>query len=107
MRSRCKAVSFFESSSPSGSGASGSRMTAAATTGPASALRLAAAALGGRARVEFLDAGGLAAQLAQVEELGAADAAPPDDLDAPDDGTVQREDALDADAEARLPDRER
>src|SRR5215213_7634146 len=66
------------------------------------ALGLAAAAPGGVARVEFLDACGLAAQVAQVVELGAADAAAAYHLDLADDGAVNGEDALDADAEAGL-----
>src|ERR1700742_3450946 len=48
------------------------------------------------------DAARLAAQVAQVIELGAAHDALTDDLDFPDAGTVEREHALDAFAEADL-----
>ena len=54
----------------------------------------------------LLDLGLLAAQVAQVVELGAADVAAGDDLDLVDDRGVQREGALDADAEGDLADRE-
>src|SRR5579863_5478668 len=47
---------------------------------------------------------GFALQAAQVVELGAADAAGADDVDVIDDGRVNREDALDAVAEADLAD---
>src|SRR5215208_692613 len=54
----------------------------------------------------LLDLGGLAAQVAQVVELGAADVAAGDDLDALEDRRVEREGALDTDAEGDLADRE-
>src|SRR5215207_7935268 len=54
----------------------------------------------------LLDLGGLAAQLAQVVELGAADVAAGGDLDLLDDRGVHREGALDADTEADLADGE-
>src|SRR5260221_13681470 len=53
------------------------------------------------------DAARLAAQIAQVIELGAAHHALADDLDLPDQRTVEREDAFDALAEADLAHRER
>src|SRR2546423_10367502 len=70
------------------------------------ALRLAAVARGGLARVALAYARGLAAEVAQVVELRAADAATPHQFDATDDGAVHGEDALDADAEADLAHRE-
>ena len=54
----------------------------------------------------FLDLGGLAAQVAQVVELRAAHVTAGDDLDLLEDRAVQREGALDADAERDLADRE-
>src|SRR5579862_7113444 len=54
----------------------------------------------------LLDAGGLAAQVAEVVELGAADAATGDRLDPVDRGAVHRERALHADAVAHLADGE-
>src|SRR5579864_2422116 len=51
----------------------------------------------------LLDAGRLAAQRAQVVELGAPHLAAPDHLDAAERRRVQREDALDADAARDLP----
>src|SRR6187549_759088 len=52
------------------------------------------------------DAGALAGPAAQVIELGAADDAAADHLDALDVGRIEREDALDALAEAHLADGE-
>ncbi len=52
------------------------------------------------------DAGGLAAQFAQVVELGAANVSAGYDFDLLKDGRVQREDPLDADAVGDLADRE-
>src|SRR5689334_454419 len=54
----------------------------------------------------LLDLGGLAAQVAQVVELGAADVTAGHDLDLLEDRGVQREGALDTDAEGDLPDGE-
>src|SRR3954452_4991118 len=54
----------------------------------------------------LLDLGGLAAQLAEVVQLGAADVTADEDLDLLDDRGVHREGALHADAEADLADRE-
>src|SRR5690606_4482592 len=54
----------------------------------------------------LLDLGGLAAQAAQVVQLGATDVTAAEDLDLLDHGRVQREGALHADAEADLADRE-
>src|SRR3954467_4369352 len=54
----------------------------------------------------LLDLGGLAAQLAEVVQLGAADVTAGHDLDLLDDRGVHREGALDADAEADLADGE-
>src|ERR1044071_3940788 len=59
------------------------------------------------ARVELAYARGLTAEVAQVVELRAAHAAAAQELYLADDGAVDGEDALDADAEARLPDGER
>src|SRR5277367_300009 len=56
--------------------------------------------------VNFLEAGSLAAQSAQVEELGAADLGGADLFDPVDDLGVEGEDALDALAEADLADGE-
>src|SRR5690606_39736669 len=56
---------------------------------------------------DFGDPGGFAAAVAQVIELGAADAAAADDLDRIDVGRIEREDALDALAEGNLADGER
>src|SRR3954469_21158578 len=62
----------------------------------------------GRAAVAALgDAGGLAGAAAQIIELGAANGATTHDLDRLDVRRVQREDALDALAEADLADGER
>src|SRR5690606_41011230 len=52
------------------------------------------------------DLGRLAAQVAQVVELGTADVAPGGNLDLVDDRAVHRERTLDADPEADLADRE-
>src|SRR4051812_48309129 len=54
----------------------------------------------------LLDLGGLAAQLAEVVQLGAADVTAGDDLDPLDDRGVHGEGALDTHAEAHLPDGE-
>src|SRR3954447_15647374 len=54
----------------------------------------------------LLDLGGLAAQVAQVVQLGAAHVTTGDDLDVVDDRGVEREGALDTDAEGDLADRE-
>jgi hypothetical protein len=54
----------------------------------------------------LLDLGGLAAQLAEVVQLGPADVTAGQHLDLLDDGGVHREGALDADAEADLADGE-
>src|SRR4051794_1286781 len=54
----------------------------------------------------LLDLGGLAAELAQVVQLGPADVAAGDDLDPLDDRGVHREGALHSDAEADLADGE-
>src|SRR5688500_1432123 len=54
----------------------------------------------------LLDLGGLAAQLAQVVQLGAADVTAGDELDLLEDRAVHREGALDADGEGDLADRE-
>ena len=54
----------------------------------------------------LLDLGGLAAQVAQVVELGATDVTAGDDLDLVDDRGVEREGPLDADTEGDLADRE-
>src|SRR4051794_34870742 len=50
------------------------------------------------ARLHLLDARGLAGEMAQVVQLGAAHAAAADDRDVGQHGAVEREDALDADA---------
>src|SRR5215213_8046515 len=55
----------------------------------------------------LLDLRGLAAQVAQVVQLGAADVAAADDLDLVQDRRMHREGALDADAETDLADGER
>src|SRR3954470_6088510 len=52
------------------------------------------------------DARGLAGEVTQVVELGAAHAATTDDIDVGQHGAVQREDALDADAVGNLADGE-
>src|SRR6476660_3734353 len=100
--------------------------TAAATTGPASGPRPASStptrrtssAQAARSRWSegrggigsalalLPDARGLAAQRAQVVQLGAAHAAPADQLDRRDGRAVQGEEALDADAGRDLPDGE-
>src|SRR5690242_4089734 len=54
----------------------------------------------------LLDLRGLAAEVTEVVELGAADGTTGDDLDAVDAGAVDRVGPLDADAEADLADRE-
>src|SRR3954447_1094209 len=54
----------------------------------------------------LLDLGLLAAQLAQIVELGTTDVAARDELDVVDDRRVHRERALDPDAEAHLADGE-
>ena len=54
----------------------------------------------------LLDLGGLAAQVAQVVELGAPDVTAGDDLDLLDDRGCAREGPLDADTEGHLADRE-
>ena len=59
-----------------------------------------------RALALFLDLGGLAAQIAQVVQLRAADVAAGDQLDLVQVRGVHREGALDADAEADLADGE-
>src|SRR5450631_1749947 len=66
----------------------------------------AESAAGRRVLALLLDAGLLAAEVAQVVELGAPHVAARHDLDLVDDGRVQREGALDADAVAHLADRE-
>src|ERR1041384_4739474 len=72
------------------------------------ALRLLRALPAGRlARVALADAGGFAAQFAQVIELGPTDAPALHHVNAINDRRVQREDALDADAETRLAHRDR
>src|SRR5688500_61039 len=55
----------------------------------------------------LFDPCGLADAVTQVEELGAPDGTPADDLDALDDGRVHRKGALDPDAVAELADGER
>ena len=59
------------------------------------------------ARLSFLDASRLAGEVAQVVELGAADASTADYRDGRDHRAVRREDALDTDAARDLADRER
>src|SRR5699024_6737286 len=59
-----------------------------------------------RGSAALADASSLAAQVAQVVELGAADVTADVHLDLLDDGRVHREGALDAHAEADLADRE-
>src|SRR5664279_1349245 len=66
----------------------------------------AISATGGRVLALLLDAGLLAAEVAQVVELGAPHITARHDLDLLDDRCVQREGALDADAVAHLADRE-
>src|SRR6202034_2742815 len=61
-----------------------------------------AVSAGGGGLPALLDPGGLAAQVAQVVQLGAADATTGDGLDLVDRRAVQRERALDADAVAHL-----
>src|SRR5690606_16523849 len=77
---------------------------------PGSVLRLARGAGGGAVLLLATDvglqAGGLAAQLAQVVELGAAAAAAAHDRDLADQRRREREDALDALAERHLADRD-
>src|SRR5262245_39125406 len=60
-----------------------------------------------RAGIAFADAGRLTAELAQVVELGTADASSFDHVDVINDCCMQRKDALDADSERRLADRDR
>src|SRR5258707_399433 len=57
--------------------------------------------------LHFLDARGLAREVAQVVQLGAAHAATAHDVDLCQHGAVQREDALDTYTVGDLPDRER
>src|SRR5450631_116975 len=64
-----------------------------------------AASAGGRHVALLLDLGSLAAQVAQVVQLGAPHVAAGHDLDLLDDRAVQREGALDANAEADLANR--
>jgi hypothetical protein len=54
--------------------------------------------------VAFLDAGSLAAEVAKIIQLSTADLTTTDDIDVIDDSRVQREDALNTDAEAYLAD---
>src|SRR6185369_15540447 len=69
--------------------------------------RLRSLLLGMLPRVALADARGLPAQVAQVVELRSANAAALHDVDVIDDRRVEREDTLDADAEARLAHRDR
>src|SRR4051794_9117562 len=131
--SRRSASSCFESFSPR-TGRSGSRMTAAATTGPNRAPRPTSSTPAtawkprarssrssvasqrilppaGSGRIEesailfaLAETGGLALESAKVVQFGAADAAGAHHIDVIDDAGIHREDALDALAEGDLAD---
>src|SRR5450759_1477855 len=73
----------------------------------AGACESAVASAGARHVALLLDLGSLAAQVAQVVQLGAPDVTAGHNLDLLDDRAVQREGALDADAEAHLANRVR
>src|SRR5256885_1653869 len=124
--SRMRAGSSLLSRSPRTARQPAGNTTAAATTGPASGprpasstpTRSASSAQAARSRWSegrggtgsalalLPDARGLAAQRAQIVELGAADAAAAHQLERGDRWAVDREHALDADARRDLPDRE-
>src|SRR6187200_27566 len=70
-------------------------------------MALRGAQSGGSRLAALLDLGCLAAQVAEVVELGATDVTAGHDLDGLEDRGVQREGALDADAEGDLADGER